>query len=57
MDTRFTTDPLELAEPTEMNRRYGCTAAARGQGAGRLVMDYFARYSLPPPAAVFPKLG
>ena len=57
LDTRFTTDPLELARPTEMRSSYGCTAAARGQGAGRLVMDYFARYSVPPPAAVFPKLG
>src|SRR4051812_34054505 len=57
LDTRFTADPLDLAEPTVMKPDYGCTAAARGQGAGRLVMDYFARYSVPPPAALFPNLG
>lgn len=56
-DTRFTRNPRDLRVPTEMTPSYGCTAAARGQGAGRLAMDYFARYSKRPPKRLFPKLG
>ena len=56
-DLRFTTDPRRLAQPTEMRPSYGCTRAALGQGAGRLVMDYFKRHSARPSKALFPKLG
>jgi Cellulase (glycosyl hydrolase family 5) len=56
-DWRYTHNPRDLARPTEIRSNYGCTEAARGQGVGRLVMDYFARYSKPVPASLFPKLG
>jgi hypothetical protein len=56
-DWRYTHDARDLAQPAEMRPDYGCTAAARGQGVGRMVMDYFARYSKRPPRALFPKLG
>ena len=56
-DWRYTRDPRALAEPNEMQPDYGCTASARGQGVGRLVMDYFARYSKAAPKTLFPKLG
>jgi Cellulase (glycosyl hydrolase family 5) len=56
-DWRYTSNPRDLAEPNEMNADYGCTSSARGQGVGRLVMDYFARNSARPPATLFPKLG
>lgn len=55
-DTRFTTQARDLREPSEMTARYGCTAAARGQGAGRLVMSYFKAHARRPPAALFPGL-
>jgi hypothetical protein len=57
MDFRFATSAARLRAPSVMKADYGCTNAARGQGAGRLVMDYFARFSEPPPAALFPTLG
>jgi hypothetical protein len=56
-DVRFTSDPRRLAQPTEMKPTYGCKRAALGQGAGRLVMDYFRRNSARPAKALFPKLG
>jgi Cellulase (glycosyl hydrolase family 5) len=56
-DWRYTHNPRELAVPNEIQPDYGCTALARGQGVGRLAMDYFARYSKPVPKALFPKLG
>jgi len=56
-DTRYTTDPRRLSAPNEMNPDYGCTAAARGQGVGRLLQNYFARYSKRPSTALFPKFG
>ena len=56
-DVRWTTNPRDLAQPTEMKPNYGCTRRALGQGAGRLVMDYFKRYSARPPRALFPKIG
>lgn len=56
-DYRYTHDPADLQEPTEIKPDYGCTKAARGQGAGRLVMDYFERYSQPAPADVVPSFG
>jgi hypothetical protein len=56
-DWRYTDDPRELAVPNEIRPDYGCTAAARGQGVGRLVMDYFARYNKRAPKVLFPKLG
>jgi hypothetical protein len=57
MDIRFTKTASRLRVPTQMKRDYGCTVAARGQGAGRLVMDYFARFSVRAPATLFPTLG
>ena len=57
LDQRFTPVARKLAVPSAMTASYGCTRAARGQGAGKLVMDYFARYSVSPPATVFPQLG
>jgi hypothetical protein len=56
-DWRYTHNPRALAVPNEIRPDYGCTALARGQGVGRLAMDYFARYSKPAPKALFPKLG
>jgi cellulase (glycosyl hydrolase family 5) len=56
-DWRYTQNPRALALPNEMRPNYGCTKTARGQGAGRLVMDYFASLSVRPPATLFPKLG
>jgi hypothetical protein len=56
-DWRYTENPRDLAQPNELKPNYGCTPAARGQGVGRLVMDYFTRYSVAAPAALFPKLG
>jgi hypothetical protein len=56
-DWRYTDDARELAVPNEIRPDYGCTGAARGQGVGRLVMDYFARYSKRAPRVLFPKLG
>ncbi|HYZ29097.1 MAG TPA: cellulase family glycosylhydrolase [Thermoleophilaceae bacterium] len=56
-DWRYTQNPRDLAQPSEMKSDYGCTTAARGQGAGSLLMDYFKRYSERPPATLFPKLG
>lgn len=53
----FTENPRDLARPTEMRSSYGCTRSARGQGVGRLVMDYFERYSTRPPAELFPKFA
>ena len=56
-DWRYTHDPRKLAEPNEMSSDYACTPAARGQGVGLQVMDYFGSYSVRPPATLFPKLG
>jgi hypothetical protein len=56
-DWRYTEDPRRLKTPNAMKPGYGCNAASRGQGVGRLVNEYFARYSAPPPAALFPKFG
>jgi cellulase (glycosyl hydrolase family 5) len=56
-DMRFTANPRALALPNRMNHTYGCTDAARGQGVGRLLMDYFARYSAHPEASLFPRFG
>ena len=56
-DWRYTHDPRELRIPNEMQPNYNCTASARGQGVGRWVMDYLARYSKPVPRTLFPKLG
>jgi hypothetical protein len=56
-DWRYTTNARDLAQPTEMKSSYGCNSRARGQGVGRLVMDYFAEYSQRPPTTLFPKLG
>ena len=56
-DWRYTSDPKTLAKPNEMRRTYGCTPRARGQGAGALIQDYFARYSQPAPPGLFPKFG
>jgi Cellulase (glycosyl hydrolase family 5) len=56
-DWRYTHNPRDLAVPNEIRTDYGCTALARGQGVGRLAMDYFARYSKRAEASLFPKLG
>jgi hypothetical protein len=56
-DWRYTHDARNLALPNEMKPNYGCTKEARGQGVGRWVMDYLARYSERPPRTLFPKLG
>jgi hypothetical protein len=53
-DWRYTTDPRRLREPSEMKPSYGCKRSARGQGAGALLQDYFKRYSVPAPEALFP---
>ena len=50
----YTTNPRDLSHPSEMQPSYGCTSAARGQGAGRIVLDYFASNSQRPPEALFP---
>lgn len=55
-DYRYTSDPRKLRAPTEMQPDYGCTTSARGQGAGALIKDYFARYSRSASALV-PKFG
>ena len=44
-----------LATPNTMQPDYGCTSKSRGQGAGALIQDYFARYSTPAAAALFPR--
>jgi hypothetical protein len=56
-DLRFSHDPTQLALPSEMGPDYACTRKARGQGAGRLVMDYFARYAERPSPDLFPKIS
>lgn len=56
-DIRWTDDPRDLAQPTEMKSNYGCTHEALGQGVGRMVMDYFKAYSKRPAAALFPKIS
>jgi hypothetical protein len=56
-DWRYTNDPTRLKTPSEMKPSYACNPASRGQGVGRLVMDYFAQYSRRAPATLFPKLG
>jgi hypothetical protein len=56
-DIRFTHNPAALSQPTEMRSDYDCSTAAQGQGVGRLVMDYFQRYSQRPPSSLFPKFG
>jgi hypothetical protein len=56
-DWRYTKNPRDLAQPSEMQPSYGCNSQARGQGVGRLVMDYFAEYSQRPPTTLFPRLG
>jgi cellulase (glycosyl hydrolase family 5) len=54
-DFRYTTNPADLATPTVMRPGYGCDRASRGQGAGALIRDYFARYSKAAPSALFPR--
>lgn len=54
-DKRWTTNPHDLSQPSEMKPDYGCTRAALGQGTGRIVMDYFKRYSARPAGGLFPK--
>jgi hypothetical protein len=56
-DWRYTHDPARLKTPNDIRPGYGCDAASRGQGVGRLVQDYFARYSTSAPKSLFPKLG
>ena len=56
-DWHYTPDPSRLRTPNEIRPGYGCNAASRGQGVGRLVQDYFARYSRRAPKALFPKFG
>jgi hypothetical protein len=53
-DFRYTTNPADLATPNAMRADYGCDRASRGQGAGTLIQDYFARHSKPAPRALFP---
>jgi hypothetical protein len=56
-DWRFASNPGELAVPNTMKSTYKCDTASLGQGAGKLVQDYFTRYSQDPSAALFPKFG
>jgi hypothetical protein len=54
-DFRFTENPDALATPNSMQPDYGCDSKSLGQGAGALIQDYFARYSSPASAALFPR--
>jgi hypothetical protein len=54
-DFRFTTNPDDLATPNVMRPGYHCNAASRGQGAGALIKDFFARNDAPAPAGLFPR--
>jgi len=38
-----------------MEPGYRCNAASRGQGAGALVQDFFARNHTPAPASLIPR--
>jgi hypothetical protein len=54
-DYRYTHNPEDLAQPSEMQSDYGCSERARGQGAGKLVKDYFARYGVRASTSLFPR--
>jgi cellulase (glycosyl hydrolase family 5) len=54
-DFRFTSNPYELATPSVIGPHYACNRASRGQGAGALLQDYFARYDTAAAGALFPR--
>lgn len=51
--TGFLTDPTELEVPNTMAADYGCNEQSLGQGAGSLLMQYFAQNSAAAPRALF----
>lgn len=55
--TGFPTDPRVLEIPNTMTSSYGCNTASLGQGAGRLVMNYFAQNTVSAPRQLFPDGG
>lgn len=51
--TGVPTSPGPLEIPNRMTKSYGCDSASLGQGAGQLVMRYFAANSVAAPRALF----